>query len=111
MTITKGVRLNVKGLQHVPSFKNSKLIARGRLITKPERQVWMEKATQSFVSQLISLSQTIGDGTWTDQQRRSWILSHLPEDDSRQWIKEIHIECTEVYKGCEGAVIEIERLQ
>lgn len=35
----------------------------------------------------------------------------MPEDDSRQFIPSIHIECVEVPKGEEGADIVIERIE
>jgi len=48
---------------NIVSFKNSKMIARGRLITDPEKQKRMESYTQAIVSQLSSEFQTIGAGS------------------------------------------------
>lgn len=95
----------------MPSMKNQKMLTRGRLITKPERQKWMERCIQSLVSQFVSYSRTIEDGTLTEQQRLSLTASLLPADDSRQWLKEITIVCSEVFKGGEGAVVVVERIQ
>ena len=104
------IKLNVVGLENVPSFKNQKMIARGRLITNPERQKWMERCTQGFVSQLLSVIQTIEGETLTGQQVQSWIACNMPSNDSRQWIPELHITSEQCSKGEEGATIMIERI-
>lgn len=109
----KTVRLEVSNLGHVPSFKNNKIIFRDkrtgrlRLITKPEYQKWMAACIQSFMSQLYSISQTIGDETLTGPQRRSLIALSLPLDDSVQWITQLQINVQKVPKDSEGAVITV----
>ena len=110
------VILKVEGLDHVPSFKNSKQIIPGKngrrsmLITKPERQQWMERVIQSFVYQLRSEFQTRGIETTTGPSALSLIASLLPLDDSRKWIPEHSVSTRLVKKGEEGAVIKIERI-
>lgn len=107
--------LKVQGLEHVPSFKNSKEIIPGKngrrsmLITKPERQKWMEHAIASFTSQLRSLLATSATGTTTGPIPLSRIVLSLPLDDSRKWIVSHFVRTQLVSKGSEGAVIEISR--
>ena len=105
---------------HVPSFKNSKVwltklpngkpLARPFLITSPEFQHWMEKAVQSFESQLLSLCQTGGDGTQQVRSKLFAMLSRLPEDDSVNDLTEGSWKVVRVAPGEEGAIIRIERL-
>jgi len=104
------MKLNVQGLGHVPSFKNNKMLARGKLITDPKKQEWMEKCIQSFVAQLHSHSRTLADATRTGPLAPYLIASLLPLDDSRQWIPEQHTYCEEAGEGYEGAFITIEKL-
>lgn len=99
--------LLVVGLGPVPSFKNKKLLTRGRLITKPERQEWMEKCIQSFESQLRSAIQTRGDGTLMEQSLRSLIVWSRQFDDSRQWIPK---QVAEAEDGPDSACVTIEQL-
>ena len=48
------VELNITGLGPVPGIKNSKLLCRGRLVTKPEYQKWMKnKMKQTFRNSFI----------------------------------------------------------
>lgn len=100
--------LEIQGLGHVPSFKNGKMIARGKLITMPARQKWMDRAIQSIEFQLRSAIQINTGEIQTEQQLRSLIASSVPLDDSRQWIAEIHVKWIDVAKGKEGAFITIE---
>ena len=110
------VMLKIQGIEHVPSFKNSKEIVPGRagrramLITKPERQVWMEKAIVSFTYQLRCLFLTKGIATMTEPIPLSKIVSLLPLDDSRKWIPSHSVSTRLVPKGSEGAVITITKL-
>lgn len=104
------IELAVKHLGHVPSFKNSKMIARGRLITDPKKQKWMEACIRSFESQLFCIAQIGGGGTLTAPPAPSLIASSLPQDDSRQWIPRLEIADREVEKGLEGATIIIESI-
>jgi len=100
--------LAVRNQGHVPSFKNNKMLVRGRLITDPKKQKWMQRCIQSFESQLFLLTRTTAAGTLTDNSLRSLIASSLPLDDSHQWIPEIKIEAVQLEMGHEGAVIIIE---
>jgi len=106
----KSLTLEIKGLGHVPSFKNGKMMARGRLITDPKKQAFMKKAAASIESQLRSLYQTTETGTQTEQSLRSWILTSLPLEDSLKWIGVPCGTWRKVKKGEEGALIEITKL-
>ena len=103
------LKLSIEGIGHVPSFKNSKMIARGRLITDPKKRLWMDKATAALKSQLKSLSATKG-GVISTGQHRHCLTASLPQDDSWQWIAELNVKAIKVAKGKEGAVITIELL-
>jgi hypothetical protein len=105
----KPVVLHVRGLGPVPAFKNSKLLARGRLLTKPAYKEWMDKCANSFVCQLYCDILTAADAILTGQQARSLIAS-LPPDDNWQCIPEIHVKAELCAKGEEGATITIERI-
>jgi hypothetical protein len=102
----------VRGLGHVPSFKNSKLLLakQRRLITKPEYQKWMDTVIRSFESQLRSALATSGTVTTTARIPLSLIASSLPLDDSRRWIPQHSVGTLLVPKGEEGADIVIERI-
>ncbi len=107
------LRLVVQFGEEVPSFKNSKMIItrpRPRLITKPERQKWMQKAILVIESQLRSWLLTTGTETQTGLIPLSKIASSLPLDDSLKWIPSHSVSWRRVKKGEEGAIIEIERL-
>jgi len=105
---------------HVPSFKNSKMLVtkgpKGQplrepfLTTKPELARWMKLAVQSFESQLLSKCQTGFDATPLVLSRLSSIVSSLPEDDSVNDLRELHLTVVRVPPGEEGATIVIERL-
>lgn len=105
--------LKIRGLGHVPSFKNSKMIlwAQKRIMTKPEHQHWMEAAAQSFESQLRSALATSATGTTTGPIPLSSIVSFMPLDDSRKWIPQHSVSTQLVCKGDEGADVVIERIQ
>lgn len=102
--------LRVRGCGHVPSFKNGKMLSRGRLITSPVKQKWMEKAARSIESQLRSALQTTETGTQTGPIPPSLILTSLPLEDSLVWIGAPCGRWLKVKKGEEGADITIERL-
>ncbi len=109
------IRISLTGLGHVPSFKNTKSIARRKngspmIITNPVRKEWMEEAIRIIESQLLSKFRTTFGGTGTVAQLRSWIASSMPLDDCRQWIPELHVSFVEVPKGEEGAEIVVTRL-
>lgn len=103
------IKLSLHGL-NVVSFKNSKMIARGRLITDPKKQKQMEQIIQSFASQLTSWFRTTGIETGTGCSALSQIALYLPLDDSLKWIAEHSVKSRQVSKGNEGAVITIERI-
>ena len=85
------LRLVVKGI-NCPAFKNLKSIFVNRktgkpmIATNPKRKQIMEQITNSFVSQLVSLSQTTGNATWTVQQRLSSTAYKMPASDCWQCI-------------------------
>lgn len=107
---TPQIYLSLQKLGEVTSFKNSKMIARGRLITDPKKQRKMESYIQSFESQLRSLWRTSVQETGTECSLASWIRSSMPLDDSRQWIPQMSVRFLEVNKGHEGAIVNVERL-
>jgi len=108
MSKSPPIRLSIRGLDHVVSFKNSKMIARGRLITDPKKQKWMERCTLSFEHQLRSEFQTRGIEITTGPSALSLIALLLPLDDSRKWIPKHSADTQLVSKGEEGADILIE---
>ena len=95
----------------VPSFKNSKMIARGRLITDPRKQRWMDQASALFESQLRSFIRAKGIPTLTGEPLLASIASSVPLDDSRAWIAELSVNWRHVSKGQEGAEILIEKIK
>jgi len=110
------LKVSLYGHGNVRSFKNTKQIVPARngkppfLVTHPEIKKQMDGIIRDLLSLLISASQTIGHETSTGSSRRSLIASLLPEDDSRQWIPRILVECAEVAPGEEGVDLTIERL-
>lgn len=109
--LPRSFTLRVSGQGHVPSFKNNKMMTRGRLITDPKKQQWMEKAAASIESQLRSLFQTAGAGMQTGQSAHSLIPTCLPLDDSLEWIGVPCGNWHRVKKGEEGAEITIEKIE
>lgn len=106
----QSISLSVKGIGHVPSFKNSKMMTRGRLITDPKKQKWMAKCTKDIESQLRYLFLITDPGTETECIPRSRIVSSLPLDDCLDWIGSHSVSWRKVNKGEEGAIVEIEAL-
>lgn len=107
---TPSVHLHLRQHGHVPSFKNNKMLTRGRLITNPKRQKQMDAITLDLKCQLISLFRTTEDVTQTEPSRLCSIAlrEHSRKfDDSVQWIPKITIEVKNVRKGFEGADITI----
>ena len=80
------------------------------LITKPERQEWMENAIASFTSQLRSELVMRGIVTTTERIPLSKIVSLLPLDDCRKWIPSFSVTTQLVSNGNEGADITITKL-
>jgi len=103
-------RLTIQGIGNVISFKNNKMLARGRLFTKPEYQAWMDRATESIVLQLFSKCQTGDAATQLECWKRlRTFLSGLSDDSVKQlpegaW----KVEFVEAVDA--GADILIERL-
>lgn len=104
------LRLVIRGLGHVVSFKNSKMIARGRLITDPKKQEQMDRIIRSFESQLLSAFQTT-EGAILTVPYRQFLTASLPADDDWKHLPEIHLSVALVPKGEEGAEITIERIK
>ena len=106
---TKPVVLQVRGLGHVPSFKNGKVLTRGRTITDPRKREWMDRCTRDFVSQLSCACQTAGDAISTAQRQHSLIAS-LPPDDNWLAVPELVVRAVQCSKGDEGAFVIVERI-
>lgn len=107
------IRLHINNLGHCPSFKNNKMLVKGKLITDPKKQKWMNQAIRQLRSQLLSVSQTIVEETSTvePQPSSTALLMRLKNmDDCRQWVPELHIRCEIVEKGNEGVDIVIEEI-
>lgn len=94
----------------MPSFKNSKMLTRGHLITDPARQRWMDRAIQAIESQLRSAFLTNGGETPMEPCLHSLIAWSKQFDDSVHWLPDIRIKAVTVPKGDEGATMEIELL-
>lgn len=107
------ISLNVEGLGHVPSFKNSKKIvrfgSRMSLITDPKKRQWMDRCTQSFVSQLRSVLATADAETQTGCNPPC-LTALLPQDDNLFEIELGPVTARMATKGSEGAVVTIENL-
>jgi hypothetical protein len=106
----QSIRLTIQGLGEVVSFKNSKVIASGKLFTKPRYAEWMKNCTDSFALQLLCEYRTRENATPTGLSRPSWIALSVPLDDSVREIVEERIVVQFVEKGQEGAEIVIENL-
>ncbi len=102
------LRLEIRGLGPVPSFKNNKMLARGKLITDPKKQKWMDQVTRSLESQLLSAIRMSVAGMETALPLPFWTALSEQFDDSVQWIPEIYVKAERCEKGDEGATICIE---
>jgi hypothetical protein len=100
------IHLTIRGLGHVPSFKNSRVL----FLTNPRNRVWMEWCQDRFESQFASACPTGVAGMPMAPCPQSWIRFVVPLDDSVDWIPELHVLVERVKKGDEGADILIERL-
>ena len=104
------IAIEIRGLGHVPAFKNKKIIVGGkRLITHPKAKKWMTSAQSDMYSQLKSKFQTTEGGTSTGLWQQSAIAS-WPLDDNCKVIPEIHVTVKKVPKGEEGATIWISKI-
>ena len=99
----------IRGIGHVPAFKNKKIIAGKRLITHPKCKKWMEEAINSIISQLKYLCQTEGDVTSTEPWQQS-AIALLPQDDAWKFIPKITVTIKVVRKGEEGANIKLTKI-
>lgn len=102
--------LEIRGLGNVPSFKNNKMLARGKLITDPKKQLWMDRATRSLELQFLSAIRETKDATWTALSPQFWTALSEQFDDSVQWIPEISARAIKCEKGQEGAEIILTKL-
>jgi hypothetical protein len=105
------IRLTIRGLGHVVSFKNNKVIGKGRLFTKPSYREWMRKCTDSFALQFICAYRTTERGMPMARSLPSWTACVAPYNDSVRNIPEQHVYVEIVPNGEEGADILIERLE
>lgn len=103
--------LGIRGCGNIVSFKNSKMMARGRLITDPRKQKAMDSYISALESALYSAYQTYVTETQTECSLASWIASCVPADDSWKHIpKSDGWDCIVVPSGEEGADLIIERI-
>lgn len=103
------VTLRFRG-SHCPSFKNSKLLTRGKLITKPEYQRIMQEITHAFESGLRSATLIADIETWTEGCHVVSTVWLQRFDDSRQWLPSLSVTGLEVEKGQEGCDLTLELL-
>ena len=108
--MTSDLIIRVRGLGHVPAFKNKKIIAGKRLITAPKARKWMEQARSSIISSLKSLCQTRGVETSTGHWQQ-YAMSLLPADDNWKALPKITVVAKTVPNGEEGALIKLTRLK
>lgn len=106
----KRIAIHIRGLGHVPSHKNRKMICRKRLITAPKYKARMDAIILSIESQLLGLYRTRGEEITTECSLPHWIVSYLPLDDSLDWMPHQAQSVEYVSKGQEGCNILIERL-
>lgn len=108
-------------LKGIPSFKTGKTAfgwldkitrkIQARPLTLPQHKKWMELATASLESQLLSALQTTIEKIQMVASPRSWIASRVPLDDSWAWCPEIIVTSRLCKPGeQEGATIKIERI-
>lgn len=101
--------IDIKGVGHVPAFKNKKIICGKRLITAPKARKWMELAQKLMYSQLKSKFQTI-EGATSTVPWQQYAMSSWPPDDNCKVISEIHVTVKKVPKGDEGATIYLQKI-
>lgn len=105
------VILTIRGLGHVPSFKNMKRASSRGLFTEPRAKRWMQACTDSFALQLLSEFRTRGGATQTGLSRPSWIASSVPLDDSVREIRDERVFVQIVEPGQEGVDVVIEPIR
>ena len=99
----------IRGIGHVPAFKNKKIICGKRLITAPKARQWMDLATKDMFSQLKSLYQTDTGATSTGPWQRS-AMSSWPSDDNWKQMPMITVKVRVVEKGEEGAIVTLTKI-
>lgn len=115
-TCATPLTLRLRNVGDVIPFKNRKraIYSERRkqtfLITEPDVKRQMNAITDSFVAILDSALRTAGGATWTDAQRRSWIVSCLPDDDCWTCIPDQRQTGEVVPMGEEGCDITLERI-
>ncbi len=111
------IKIEVKLGENIQSFKNKKRsildsnTGQQRTLTPKKTKEHMDRITSGLLSALLLESQTIDAAILMGCSRLSWIAYKMPEDDSLQWIPEIHLRHERVEKGNEGFVIEIEEFK
>ena len=108
-TTSEPLVINIRGLGHVPAFKNKKIIAGKRLITAPKARKWMKDCTRAIYSTLKYLYQT-GDGATSTARWQQSAIASWPLDDNWKVIPKITVRVRVVPKGDEGAIIRITKL-
>lgn len=97
--------LEVKGIGHCPSAKNS-----FHAIVDPKYREWKRKCVALFVSQCFTAMQTTGQGI-CPTDLKEFLMRSLPADDNCFCIAEIgSVRWEKVPKGQQGAVVTIEPL-
>ena len=107
---TSSATLLIRNVGNIPSFKNSKMLCRGRLITDPKKQKVMQQIIRDLQSTLTSAFATIADGTATGPSLPclTALCGHSTTfDDSHQWIPRLSVEASKCEAGEEGATITI----
>jgi hypothetical protein len=104
------IRLVIAGLGHVPSYKNRKLMCRGKLITDPAKKEWMERAIRSIEFQLHGMFPTAAGVMRVVCPKRLPTALCLPLDDSWEWMIPGQQNVKRVALGSEGCEITIEKL-
>ena len=104
------VILHIRERGHIPSFKNNKMLTKGRLITNPKKQKQMDAITHDLKYALLSLFRTRDEEMPMEPSQLCSIALQehsMKFDDSVQWLPKITIEAKQVRKGFEGADIYI----
>lgn len=102
--------LVIRGIGHVPAFKNKKIIVGKRLITAPKAKKWMDQAKDSIISQLQCLCR-IREGETSMGRWPQFAMSLLPADDAWKFIPKISVDVKMVPKGEEGAIVKLTKIQ
>ena len=108
---TKTLTIHLRGLGHVPGFKNRKRICGKRLVTDEKAKAWMNAAVLAIRAALVSCSPISASETSTTAGGRSrTFLSVLPADDRWTCLAEERNTGELCAAGDEGAVVEVRML-